>query len=264
MRWFLLGLLLISQLSLADRWSDSLQKFEQFAPLLQGFSQGGCESAMEQLEYTLDKKHSHDKVEKYTALVTTLCKMIMGEDWSYYLGKKLGQKTTRKAWKKVSKHRHCDAADDLMDVISASIKGIKQTIHQLQGQQAVSFVEGFVHGLRYELADIAKQCAEKCAKLGEITGEITALVYCEVADVIQGTPYYQRLQDQPNITCGEPYKISCEANFLAEVDNTPQCHRYTSDQQAFDEYYRSDLGGSCAYTPKQPEKPYQRYPIKFW
>jgi hypothetical protein len=176
------------------------------------------------------------------------------DQFSYDLGRQLGQQTTRSAWVSISRGRGCDAADDLVAVIARSARRIGQTARRYQKRDMVDYAEGYIHGLRAALRDIAFECTDKCASIGEVAGTASAIVYCEIAQLIGEVPVFIRQQDMPNITCGEPYRIQCEISF----ENTTQhdCATYTgggADAQAqYGAYYLADKGGACAYNPPRP------------
>ena len=91
----------------------------------------------------------------------------VGDDFSYRLGRQLGEQTTRSAWVSISRNRGCDAADDLVAVITRSAKRIGQTAKKYSKRDMVDYAEGYIHGLRTVLRDIAMQCTDKCAAIGE-------------------------------------------------------------------------------------------------
>ncbi len=178
--------------------------------------------------------------------------IAQADDWSYDLGRQLGERTTHSAWITLKKRRNCDAADDLLRIVSRSAMRLKSYVrrHDFQGRDVVDYAEGWIHGLRSTLNQIALQCTDKCGSLGRVAGEASAIVFCEVADLIDAIPEFVRTQDQPNITCGEPYKISCETSFISAVDLETQCRVYQNPMRLFDRYYQADQGGCCSYNPR--------------
>src|SRR5687768_2931244 len=97
------------------------------------------------------------------------------DEFSYQLGRQLGQQTTRSAWLSLSRDRGCDAADDLVAVISRSAKRIARTAKRYAKRDMVDYAEGYIHGLRSVLRDIAMQCTDKCAAIGEAAGTASAI-----------------------------------------------------------------------------------------
>jgi hypothetical protein len=176
------------------------------------------------------------------------------DDFSYRLGRQLGQQTTASAWLSISRTRGCDAADDLVDVITRSARRIGQTARRYQKRDMVDYAEGYIHGLRAALSDIAMKCTDKCANIGEAAGSASAVVFCEIAQLIGEVPVFIRQQDAPNITCGEPYRIQCEINF--ETITKHDCPNFTNGpppaKQNYEHYYLSSEGGACAYNPPRP------------
>jgi hypothetical protein len=178
----------------------------------------------------------------------------LADQFSYDLGRQLGQQTTRSAWVSISRGRGCDAADDLVAVITRSAKRITRTARRYSKRDMVDYAEGYVHGLRATLRDIAFECTDKCAAIGEAAGTASAIVYCEIAQLIGEVPVFIRQQDMPNITCGEPYRIQCEIAF----ENTTQhdCASFAggtgAKQAQYAAYYLADKGGACSYNPPRP------------
>jgi hypothetical protein len=178
----------------------------------------------------------------------------LADQFSYELGRQLGQQTTRSAWVSISRRRGCDAADDLVAVITRSARRIGQTAKQYGKRDMVDYAEGYIHGLRSTLRDVAIECTDKCGAIGEVAGTASAIVFCEVANLIGEVPIFIHQQDMPNITCGEPYRIQCEITF----ENTTQhdCASFAGGGQAqqaqYAAYYQADKGGACSYNPPRP------------
>jgi hypothetical protein len=176
------------------------------------------------------------------------------DNFSYGLGRQLGEQTTRSAWLSISRNRGCDAADDLVGVITRSAKRIGQTAKKYGKRDMVDYAEGYIHGLRATLRDIAVQCTDKCGAIGEAAGGASAIVYCEIAQLIGEVPEFIRQQDAPNITCGEPYRIQCEIIFTTTTQR--DCPGFTEGpppaRERYDNYYLSTEGGCCAYNPPKP------------
>jgi hypothetical protein len=177
------------------------------------------------------------------------------DEFSYDLGRQLGQQTTRSAWLSVSRGRGCDAADDLVAVITRSTRRIAKTAQRYDKRDMVDFAEGYIHGLRATLRDVAFECTDKCAAIGEAAGTASAIVYCEIANLIGEIPIFIRQQDMPNITCGEPYRIQCELAFQTNTEH--DCEAFTgaksaADQANYERYYLADKGGACSYNPPKP------------
>lgn len=176
------------------------------------------------------------------------------DDFSYRLGRQLGEQTTRSAWLSISRGRGCDAADDLVKVITRSARRIGSIAKKYDKRDMVDYAEGYVHGLRSTLRDVAVQCTDKCAAIGEAAGTASAIVFCEIAQLIGEVPEFIRQQDMPNITCGEPYRIQCEISFETITGN--ECTQYTEGpppaKQRYEHYYLSTEGGACAYNPPKP------------
>lgn len=176
------------------------------------------------------------------------------DDFSYRLGRQLGEQTTRSAWLSISRGRGCDAADDLVKVITRSARRIGSIAKRYDKRDMVDYAEGYVHGLRATLRDVAVQCTDKCAAIGEAAGTASAIVYCEIAQLIGEVPEFIRQADMPNITCGEPYRIQCEISF--ETITTNECTQFTEGpppvKKAYEHYYLSTEGGACAYNPPKP------------
>jgi len=176
------------------------------------------------------------------------------DDFSYGLGKKLGEQTTRSAWLSISRGRGCDAVDDLVGVIARSSRRIGQTAKRYGKRDMVDYAEGYIHGLRNTLKDIAVQCTDKCGAIGEAAGTASAIVYCEIAQLIGEVPVFIHQQDMPNITCGEPYRIQCEIVF--ETGTQKDCPGFTTGpppaKEHYEDYYLASQGGACAYNPPRP------------
>ena len=177
------------------------------------------------------------------------------DQFSYDLGRQLGQQTTRSAWLSVSRGRGCDAADDLVAVITRSAKRITSIARRYDKRDMVDYAEGYIHGLRATLRDVAFECTDKCGAIGEAAGTASGIVYCEIAQLIGEIPVFIRQQDMPNITCGEPYKIQCEVSFQTMTEH--DCSTFTgarnqSEQAQYESYYLADKGGCCSYNPPKP------------
>ena len=176
------------------------------------------------------------------------------DDFSYRLGRQLGEQTTRSAWLSISRGRGCDAADKLVEVITRSARRIGKIASKYNKRDMVDYAEGYIHGLRSTLKDIAFQCTDKCAAIGEAAGTATAIVYCEIAQLIGEVPEFIRQQDMPNITCGEPYRIQCEISFETITGN--ECTQFTEGpppvKAKYEHYYLASEGGACAYNPPRP------------
>lgn len=176
------------------------------------------------------------------------------DQFSYDLGRQLGGQTTRSAWLSISRNRGCDAADDLVGVITRSARRIGSMGRRYAKRDMIDYAEGYIHGLRGTLREVAIQCTDKCAAIGEAAGTASGIVYCEVASLIDDIPVFIRQQDMPNITCGEPYRIQCEITF----ENTTQhdCSSYSGGAgpaaAAYSSYYLADKGGCCSYNPPRP------------
>jgi hypothetical protein len=187
------------------------------------------------------------------ACAASLCSggLASADEFSYQLGRQLGQQTTRSAWVSVSRGRGCDAADDLVAVITRSAKRIARTARRYTKRDMVDYAEGYIHGLRSVLREIAFECTDKCAAIGEAAGTASAIVYCEIAQLIDDIPVFIRQQDMPNITCGEPYRIQCE--ILFEGTSQHDCPDYVgkspAQREQYDRYYQASLGGACSYNP---------------
>ena len=131
-----------------------------------------------------------------------------------------------------------------------------QTASRWKGKNRdmVDYAEGYIHGLREALKDIAFQCTDKCAAIGEAAGTASAIVYCEIAQLICEVPEFIRQADMPNITCGEPYRIQCEITF--ETGTQKDCPNFTTGPgdavKNYQKYYLSTEGGACAYNPPKP------------
>jgi hypothetical protein len=183
-----------------------------------------------------------------------LASAAYADDFSYRLGRQLGEQTTRSAWLSISRTRGCDAADDLVDVITRSARRIGQTARRYKKRDMVDYAEGYIHGLRSTLRDIAVKCTDKCAAIGEAAGSASAIVYCEIAQLIGEVPVFIRQQDMPNITCGEPYRIQCEIQF--ETLTRQDCPSFTDGpppaRANYESYYLASEGGACAYNPPRP------------
>jgi hypothetical protein len=180
--------------------------------------------------------------------------VAQADDFSYRLGRSLGEQTTRSAWASISRTRGCDAADDLVDVITRSARRIGQTAKRYKKRDMVDYAEGYIHGLRATLKDIAIQCTDKCGAIGEAAGTASAIVYCEIAQLIGEVPEFIRQKDMPNITCGEPYRIQCEISF--EGITATDCPKFTEGpppaRDRYMDYYLASEGGACAYNPPRP------------
>jgi len=176
------------------------------------------------------------------------------DDFSYRLGRQLGEQTTRSAWLSISRGRGCDGADKLVEVITRSARRIGRIASKYNKRDMVDYAEGYIHGLRSTLKDIAAQCTDKCAAIGEAAGTASAIVYCEIAQLIGEVPEFIRQQDMPNITCGEPYRIQCEISFETLTGN--ECAQFTDGpppiKAKYEHYYLSSEGGACAYNPPKP------------
>jgi hypothetical protein len=177
------------------------------------------------------------------------------DEFSYQLGRQLGQQTTRSAWVSISRNRGCDAADDLVAVIGRSARRIATTARRYTKRDMIDYAEGYIHGLRSVLREIAMQCTDKCAVIGEAAGTASAIVYCEIAQLIGEIPIFIRQQDLPNITCGEPYRIQCEITF--ENISSHDCPEFTGGRSPaavaqYEAYFHADKGGACSYNPPRP------------
>jgi hypothetical protein len=178
----------------------------------------------------------------------------LADDFSYRLGRQLGEQTTRSAWLSISRTRGCDAADDLVAVITRSARRIGRTASRYQKRDMIDYAEGYIHGLRATLRDVAMTCTDKCGAIGEAAGTASAIVYCEIAQLIGEVPEFIRQKDMPNITCGEPYRIQCEISF--ESLTQAECQQFTTGPppaaKRYERYYLSTEGGACAYNPPRP------------
>lgn len=177
------------------------------------------------------------------------------DQFSYQMGRDLGSRSTSSAWLSISKSRGCDAADSLIGVMTRSAKRIGQYARQYQKQgkrDMVDYAEGYIHGIRSTLRDVATQCTDKCAAIGEAAGSASAVVFCEIAQLIGEVPEFIHQQDMPNITCGEPYRIQCEIIF--EGNTQRDCSSFVGgpQQDRYARYYQASMGGCCAYNPPQP------------
>lgn len=190
------------------------------------------------------------------SLLLILAGTVRADQFSYDMGKSLGSTTTASAWASVSRRydasgKSCDAVDDLIGVITRSSRRIGRIARRYRGRDMVDYAEGYIHGLRGELRKIAAQCTDKCGAIGEAAGIASAVVYCELADILGEVPVFIRQQDMPNITCGEPYRVQCEVIF--ENYTYASCPVYSGpsspNPQEYDRYYLADRGGACSYNP---------------
>lgn len=168
--------------------------------------------------------------------------------FGYELGNRLGQRTTEKIWEDVSEARGCDAADDLVSLITNATSTVAVQIRQQPNRnEAISFVEGYIYGLRNALRNIALECTDKCAVIGEAAGQASAIFFCELANVIGTIPTLSNRQDMPNITCGEPYRTNCELSFGSMAMQNCSGIINAFPRNMFDQYFLANYGGVCAY-----------------
>ncbi len=199
----------------------------------------------------MTRNWSHVLTALLCGLVLTTADLALADSFSYDLGRQLGSRTTESAWMSISRGRGCDAADDLVAVISRSARRIARTARRYGKRDMVDYAEGYLHGLRSALRKVAFKCTDKCAAIGEAAGTASAIVYCEIADLLGEIPVFIRMQDMPNITCGEPYRIQCEISFENITMN--ECMNFTGqtpiERSHYEGYYLSDRGGACSYNP---------------
>lgn len=185
-----------------------------------------------------------------------LSNVAFADQFSYDLGRQQGSLTTKSAWASVSRRYAggasvCDAVDDLVGVITRSSRRIAQIARRYSGRDMVDYAEGYIHGLRGELRQIAEQCTNKCGMIGEAAGVASAVVYCELSDLLGEIPVFIHQQDMPNITCGEPYRVQCEITFESYTYST--CPSFSGprspEPRLYNQYYLSSEGGACSYNP---------------
>ncbi|WLE96904.1 MAG: caspase family protein [Candidatus Electrothrix communis] len=87
--------------------------------------------------------------------------------------------------------------------------------------------------------------SNECSKMGTASGEMSAELFCSVSEVIGSSAEFAGMTDNPDIACGEAYRISCESSFVRKARE--KCPQYAKGKN-FDTYYRASKGGCCSYS----------------
>jgi hypothetical protein len=122
-------------------------------------------------------------------------------DMAYQLGRQLGEQTTRSAWQSLSRGGGCENLDKLGEVIGRSAGRILASAESRERPTLADYAEGYVHGMRTALADIAGSCSERCSLVCETARTAGIAVYCQLAKRSGAEFVPRRMEQAPQIPC---------------------------------------------------------------
>lgn len=122
---------------------------------------------------------------------------------AYDLGRTLGEQTGRSAWKSVSPDGSCDGVDKLAEVIGRSSERIVERAGRSGKEEMLDYAEGYVHGLRAALAEVAVSCSSRCSVLCKAASSAGSVILCQVQKTLGGDLVLRRAKDAPVIPCPE-------------------------------------------------------------
>ena len=153
---------------------------------------------------------------------------------TYSLGRKTGKTEAQEIWDDLDKD--CTDSDKFLEFMEKRIDRIKIK------SKDNKYYDGYIYGTKNILATVMEHCIQKCTEVGRVSGEISASIFCSISKAIGRTAIFRGGENLPNITCGEPYRTSCESTFYSQAKK--ECPYYAKGSD-FEKYYK----GSCSYNP---------------
>src|SRR5687767_3178446 len=84
------------------------------------------------------------------------------DEFSYRMGRDLGERVTASAWRSIRRDRGCRGASDLRAVIQRAARRITRASRSYERRDMIDYSRGYVRGLWDALEEASDDCSSRC------------------------------------------------------------------------------------------------------
>jgi hypothetical protein len=123
------------------------------------------------------------------------------DDFSYKMGRQLGEQTARSAWRNVRTRSGCSGLGDLRSTLKRSSRRIARNASRSGRWDVADYARGYVRGLWAVFGEVADHCPSRCDSVDEMAESISDQVYGDVVKSVGAVPQSVWRQDLPRGFC---------------------------------------------------------------
>jgi hypothetical protein len=139
------------------------------------------------------------------AMMAALCLPGAGsasaDEFSYRMGRDLGERTVLSAWRNFRRDRGCSGVRELRSVVHRSARRIDRAEARFDRRDMIDYAKGYVRGLYTGLDDVADACPSRCGAVRELADEVTLIVYDELVVQVGSISRSAWRRDLPEFSC---------------------------------------------------------------
>jgi hypothetical protein len=124
------------------------------------------------------------------------------DEFSYRLGRQLGERTAASAWLNLRGASRCLGVQDLHSVLMRSTRRLGRSASRFDRPDLIDYSRGYLRGLWVVFAQVADRCPSRCGTLSSAAESLSSAVYAEVVRLIGHVPRSIWRQDLPRGFCG--------------------------------------------------------------